>query len=93
MTTMHDAIRFLLRGGPNTEENVRRMLLAVDADEKGYETLEDYEEELRKQDEARAAGNQAAMGVEQSDNPDPRDAEIANLRAQLAARDPEPAQA
>jgi hypothetical protein len=49
MTTINDVLRHLVRGGPNSEANIQRMLLTIDSHEKGYETLEDYEAELAKQ--------------------------------------------
>jgi len=88
VTTINDVLRFAIRGGPNTEENQRRMLETIDAHEKGYGSLEEYQEELARQDEQLRRGNQAAMAVEQGSAPDPRDAELASLRAQLAAREP-----
>jgi hypothetical protein len=75
--------RFLVRGGPNTEANIRRMLDTIDSAEKGYPDLETYEEELKSQAEVLGAGNRAAAEVEASPEPDPRDAEIASLRAQI----------
>jgi len=85
MTTIHDVFRFLVRGGQNTEENQRRLLLTIEAHEKGYPDLETYEAELAKQAEVLGAGNQAAAAVEAGPNPDPRDARIAALEAQLKA--------
>jgi hypothetical protein len=84
---LHTVIRGLVQGFQNTEANKRQMLLAIEADEKGYPDLETYEAELAAQAEVLAAGNRAAMEVEQSAAPDPRDAEIASLQARLAAPD------
>jgi hypothetical protein len=85
--TINDLFRQFVRRSANTEENERQMLLMIDAHERGYETLEEYQEELDRQSQEQQAGNQAAMEVETSSNPDPRDAQIADLRAQLAERE------
>lgn len=48
--TLHDVVRFLVRGSYfSDEESQRRALLAVDAHEKGYPDAETYEVELAKQ--------------------------------------------
>ena len=59
--TLHDVVRFLVRGSyfPD-EEQQRRALLAVDAHEKGYPDAETYEAELAKQ----AAATRQAAGEE-----------------------------
>ena len=96
MTTIYDVFRHIIRGGPNTETNVQRMLDTIDSAERGYQSLEDWQAEQAKQAEVLSAGNRAASAVEQSASPDPRDAEIASLRAQLEAQRPagaEPARA
>jgi hypothetical protein len=79
---IYDVFRFLIRGGPNTEANVRDLLLTVDAHEKGHPDLESYKAELAAQ----------AKALEPPAPPDARDAELDALRAELAALRGEAAQ-
>lgn len=53
--TLHDVIRNLIRGRwPNTEENQRRALLAVDAHEQGFADSASWEAELQRRAEVLA---------------------------------------
>lgn len=82
--TLHDVVRFLVRGSyfPD-EEQQRRALLAVDAHEKGYPDAETYEAELAKQ----AAANRQATGEETAEEKSTRlEAENVRLQALVAAQ-------
>lgn len=79
--TLHDALRWLIRGGtPNTEANQRHFLLAVDAHEQGYPDADSWEAELQKRAEAARAEATVAVvsGESESDK-------LARLEAALDA--------
>lgn len=86
MTTIHDVLRFLVRGGPNNEANVRQLLETIDSHQLGYPDLESYHDAQAK--EARAAANQpAAAGEAETDlqRANRLEAENTQLQARLRA--------
>lgn len=92
MTTLHDVIRNMIRGGwPNDEVHQRQALLAVDAHEAGYPDAETYQAELDKQ--AAAANRPPSVPGQESDaeRSDRLQAENERLRAQIGGlRSPAP---
>lgn len=85
--TLHDVIRYLIRGGmPNTEENQRLALLAVDAHEKGYPDAETYQAELDKQAAALAATQGPPAGETDAQKAARLEARVAQLEALQAAQ-------
>ena len=75
MTTLHDVLRYLVRGGwPNTEANQRLALLAIDAHEKGYPDAESYQAEL----DAQAEAAKAAEAPSEPEPPLPLQAGVEN---------------
>jgi hypothetical protein len=86
VTTLYDVIRNLIRGGtPNTEDNQRIALLAVDAHEKGYADAESYQEELDRQAAAAAAQQAPQPGQTDAERARAAEARLAQLEAQMAA--------
>ena len=79
--TLHDVVRFLVRGSyfPD-EEQQRRALLAVDAHEKGFPDAETYEVELAKQ--AAVAARAANPGAPETDAEKAARLEAENVRLQ-----------
>lgn len=77
MTTLHDVLRWMIRGGrPNTEENQRLALLAIDAHENGYPDAESWQKVL---------DERAAAAREQADAPPGESAEERAARAEARA--------
>lgn len=91
MTTLYDAIRFGVRGGPNHEGSIRQLLLAIDAHEKGYGTAEDYQAELDAQAAALAASGGPAPGETDAERAARLEARIAQLEALQNAKAAAPA--
>jgi hypothetical protein len=78
---IYDIQRYLLRRvGAHSEGHLHDLLLTVDSSEEGFDSLEAYKEELAKR---HLAANPLP--------PDARDAEIAQLKADLAAAQGTPA--
>lgn len=85
--TLHDVVRWLVRGGmPNTEENQRLALLAIDAHEKGFPDAETYQAELDKQRAAALAQAGPQPGESDADKAARLEARNAQLEALLAAQ-------
>ena len=92
MTTLHDVIHTLIRGGHtfSDEENQRRAHLAVDAHAAGYPDAESYQAELDKQ--AAAARRESGAPETAEDRAARLEAENEQLRATLNAHAGTPAQ-
>jgi hypothetical protein len=84
--TLHDVIRWLVRGGyPNTEGNLRRALLAIDAHEKGYPGAAAYQAELDKQAQDARERADSLVGETAEERAARAEARAAQLEAQIAA--------
>lgn len=87
MTTMYDVLRYLIRGGmPNTEENQRLALLAIDAHERGFADAESWQAELDKQAQAGAAAPNPPASTTAEERAAAAEAENVRLQALLNAR-------
>lgn len=89
--TIHDVLRGLIRGFPNTEENRRLALLAIDAHERGYASAEEYQAELDAQAAALASSAPAPTGETDAERANRLEAEVEQLRALQRAQTAAPA--